>query len=183
MVVVVVLVVIVAVVLVEVVLMVVVIAVVVVVVVVLVVVVVVVVEVVVVVVVVVVVKVVVVLIIVVVVVVVIVLVVVLVIVLGALTLLVYVKFAPLDTVESTEGSRIIALVHARFGVDGQKHAGSPYSRGGAPLAIAQEAVWAPGPVWTGVDKINFLPQSGFEHHIIQPLVSIYRLRHHDRQWW
>ena len=32
---------------------------------------------------------------------------------------------------------------------------------GAPVPIVREAGWAPGPVWTGLEKTNFLPPSWF----------------------
>jgi hypothetical protein len=39
------------------------------------------------------------------------------------------------------------------------------------VPIVQEAGWAPGPVWTGVE--NLAPPSGFNPWMIQPVASRY----------
>jgi len=48
-----------------------------------------------------------------------------------------------------------------------------YRRERAPVPIVQEAGWTPGPVWTGLEKTNFLPPSWFEHRNVQALTSCY----------
>jgi hypothetical protein len=35
-----------------------------------------------------------------------------------------------------------------------------YSRKAETVTISKEAGWTPGPVWTGVEKIKFLPRTG-----------------------
>jgi hypothetical protein len=39
-----------------------------------------------------------------------------------------------------------------------------------PVLIVQEAGWAPGPVWTGAEK---LPPPGFNPRTVKPVVSRY----------
>jgi len=39
--------------------------------------------------------------------------------------------------------------------------GSFYPREGVPLPTVEEEGWAPGPVWTGVEKIKPLTSIGF----------------------
>jgi hypothetical protein len=47
---------------------------------------------------------------------------------------------------------------------------TPWSlyRGYDPVSIMQEAVWAPGPVWTGAEK---LLSTEFDLRTVQPIVS------------
>ena len=46
-----------------------------------------------------------------------------------------------------------------MGVGGQRYAPPIFSRKREPVPIAQEGVWAPGPVWTGAE--NLVP-TGFQ---------------------
>jgi hypothetical protein len=39
------------------------------------------------------------------------------------------------------------------GVGGQLHAPAAFTPGKDPVSIVQEAVWAPGSVWTGAEKL------------------------------
>jgi hypothetical protein len=41
----------------------------------------------------------------------------------------------------------------------------------APVPLALEAGWAPGPVWTGAE--NLAPLSGFGPRTVQPVASCY----------
>ena len=43
-----------------------------------------------------------------------------------------------------------------MGVDGQRHAPPALPPGKDPVPIVQEAGWAPGPVWTGVENLLFI---------------------------
>ena len=40
-----------------------------------------------------------------------------------------------------------------MGVGGQHHAPAALPSGKDPVAIVQEAGWAPGPVWTGAESL------------------------------
>jgi hypothetical protein len=40
-----------------------------------------------------------------------------------------------------------------MGVGGQRHASAAFTPGKDPVPIVQEAGWAPGPVWTGVENL------------------------------
>jgi hypothetical protein len=40
-----------------------------------------------------------------------------------------------------------------MGVSGQRHNPAAFTPGKDPLPIAQEAGWAPGPVWTGAENL------------------------------
>jgi len=46
-----------------------------------------------------------------------------------------------------------------------------YPRQRTPVPFVQEAGWAPGPVWTGVEKVSCL--TGFKHRTVQPAASLY----------
>jgi hypothetical protein len=50
---------------------------------------------------------------------------------------------------------------------------SLYRRERTPVPIVRETGWAPGPVWTGLEKTNFLPTSWFEHRTVQAVPSRY----------
>ena len=53
---------------------------------------------------------------------------------------------------------------------GQRHAlAAPYPEKD-PVPIVQEAVWAPGPVWTGAEN---LAPPGFDPRTVQPVGSLY----------
>jgi hypothetical protein len=40
-----------------------------------------------------------------------------------------------------------------MGVGGQRHASAAFTPGRDPVPVVQEAGWAPGPVWTGVEDL------------------------------
>jgi len=40
-----------------------------------------------------------------------------------------------------------------MGVGGQRHGPAAFTPGKDPVPIVQEAGWAPGPVWIGVEKL------------------------------
>ena len=40
-----------------------------------------------------------------------------------------------------------------MGMGGQRHAPAAFTPGKEPVPIVQEAGWAPGPVWTGVENL------------------------------
>jgi hypothetical protein len=46
-----------------------------------------------------------------------------------------------------------------------------FTPGKEPVPIVQEAGWAPGPVWTGME--NLAPQPGFDLWTVQPVASRY----------
>jgi hypothetical protein len=54
-------------------------------------------------------------------------------------------------------SSIISLTWAIDGVGGQRHAPAALPPGKDPVPIAEEAVWAPGPVWTGGENLAAPP--------------------------
>ena len=56
-------------------------------------------------------------------------------------------------------------------VGGQHHAPAALPSGKVPVPIVQEAGWAPGPVWTGVE--NLAPPPGFDPRTVQPVASRY----------
>ena len=47
------------------------------------------------------------------------------------------------------GIVLLSMTTAREGVSGQQHAPAVLYPGKYPVPTIQEAVWAPGPVWTG----------------------------------
>ena len=55
-------------------------------------------------------------------------------------------------------------------VGGQRHAPAAFIPGKDLVPIGQEAGWAPGPVWTGVEYLALL---GFNPQTIQPVASRY----------
>jgi len=60
-----------------------------------------------------------------------------------------------------------------MGVGGQPHAPAASTPGKDPVPIAQEAGWAPGPVWTVAE--NLVPTS-IRSRTVQPVAqSLYRL--------
>ena len=63
------------------------------------------------------------------------------------------------------------MTTALEGVRGQRHAPAALYPGKDPVPIVQEAVWAPGPVWT--DAENLPPPPGFDLRTVQPLASRY----------
>jgi hypothetical protein len=46
-----------------------------------------------------------------------------------------------------------------------------FTPGKDPIPIVQEAGWAPGPVWTGVE--NLTPPLEFDSQTVQPVASHY----------
>jgi len=50
-------------------------------------------------------------------------------------------------------SSTLSLTSALDGVGGQRHAPAALAPGKEPVPILQEAGWAPGPVWTGVENL------------------------------
>jgi hypothetical protein len=71
-------------------------------------------------------------------------------------------------------SRGIALLcfqtSALEGVRGQRHAPAGLYPREHPVPIGQEAGWAPGPVWTGVEN---LAPPGFDPRTVQPVANRY----------
>ena len=61
-----------------------------------------------------------------------------------------------------------------MGVGGQRHAPAAFIPGKDLVPIVQEAGWAPGPVWTGVE--NLAPPPGFDPRTVQPVTSHYNDR-------
>jgi len=55
-----------------------------------------------------------------------------------------------------------------MGVGGQRHAPATLLPGRDPVPTAQEAGWAPGPVWMGMED---LAPTGFEPQTVQPVAS------------
>jgi hypothetical protein len=53
-------------------------------------------------------------------------------------------------------------------VGGQHHAPAALPPGMRPVPIVWQAVWAPGPVWTGVEYLSPLE---FDLQTVQPVVS------------
>jgi hypothetical protein len=53
-------------------------------------------------------------------------------------------------------------------VRGQRHAPAALYPGKDPVPIAQEADWAPGPVWTGAENLT---PPGFNPRTVQPVAS------------
>jgi hypothetical protein len=58
-----------------------------------------------------------------------------------------------------------------MGVGGLCHATAALPPGRAPVPIMEEACWAPGPAWTGVEKRKYLASTGFEPRTVQPAAS------------
>ena len=63
------------------------------------------------------------------------------------------------------------MTTALEGGEGQHHALAVLYPRKDPVPIVQEAGWAPGPVWTGVE--NLAPPSGFDPRTVQPVASCY----------
>ena len=59
-----------------------------------------------------------------------------------------------------------------MGEGGQRHAPAALPPGKDPVPIVQEAGWAPGPVWTGVENLAS-PPPGFDPRTVQPVASRY----------
>jgi hypothetical protein len=57
-----------------------------------------------------------------------------------------------------------------MGVGGQRHAPAAFIRGKDPVPIAQEAGWAPGPVWIGAENLAPLE---FDPRTFHPVASLY----------
>ena len=57
-----------------------------------------------------------------------------------------------------------------MGVGGQHHAAAAFTHGKDPVPIVQEAVWAPGPVWMGVEN---LAPPGVDPRTVQPIAIRY----------
>ena len=57
-----------------------------------------------------------------------------------------------------------------MGVGGQRHVPAAYHQEKDPVSALQEAGWAPGPVWTGVEN---LVSPGLDPWAVQPVVSGY----------
>jgi len=64
-----------------------------------------------------------------------------------------------------------------MGVGGQRHAPAKFTRGKDPVPIAQEAGWAPGPVWTGAK--NLVPTEIRSPGRPSRSESLYRLSYPD----
>jgi hypothetical protein len=58
-----------------------------------------------------------------------------------------------------------------MGVGGQHHTPAVFTPGKDPVPIVQEAGWAPGPVWIGVE--NLTPPPGFDPRTFQPIAGRY----------
>jgi hypothetical protein len=58
-----------------------------------------------------------------------------------------------------------------MGVGGQRHAPAAFTPGKDPVPIVQEAGWAPGLVWIGVENLTHPP--GFNPRPFQPVASRY----------
>ena len=58
-----------------------------------------------------------------------------------------------------------------MGVEGQHHAPARFAPREDPVPIAQEAGWAPGPVWMGAE--NLASQLWFDPWTVQPLANSY----------
>ena len=59
---------------------------------------------------------------------------------------------------------------AALEVSGQQHAAATLYPGKDPVPIVQEAGWAPGPVWTGVENLVL---TRIQSRTVQPVVSRY----------
>jgi len=62
------------------------------------------------------------------------------------------------------------LTTALEGVWGQRRAPAALYPGKDPIAIVQEAGWAPGPFWTGAEN---LAHTGIRSRTVQPVASRY----------
>ena len=60
-----------------------------------------------------------------------------------------------------------------MGMGGQRHVPATFTLGKDPVPIVQEAVWAPGPVWTGAE--NLAPTRIRSPDRPASSVSLYRL--------
>jgi len=56
-----------------------------------------------------------------------------------------------------------------MGLGGQPHAPATSTPGKNHVPVVQVAEWAPGPVWTGTEKLT--PPPGFDPRIAQPVAS------------
>jgi hypothetical protein len=74
------------------------------------------------------------------------------------------------------GSRVIAPLIDNLGARwGWWSAPRPdrFTPGNDPVHIVEEAGWAPGPVWKGVEKRKSLVRPGFKPRTVQPVASRY----------
>jgi hypothetical protein len=62
-----------------------------------------------------------------------------------------------------------------MGVGGERHASAAFTPGKDPVPIVQEAGWAPGPVWIGVE--NLAPTGIRSPDLPARSESLYRLRY------
>ena len=67
-----------------------------------------------------------------------------------------------------------------MGVGGQRHAPAAFTPGKDPVYIVQEAWWAPGPVWIGVENLD--PTGIQSLDLPAHSESLYRLSYPGPQW-